>query len=243
MKPLKGIFISDIHFPENIRLQPVFDYIKDYKPDTIIIGGDVIDAKELHGVESMPAKDFKMKWYERDCRYLKDFFLDLKKISSAKLVFLEGNHEQRYDRLARKYPDAFKRTINLKRDCGTGIKWIEYGTYKSYYRLGDTVFMHGTVYPDNHAKKYALDHTPLKCVYGHLHHFQAYTTKRAFASSGPRYAITPGCLCTITPEWKRGVPHQWLHGFLSFVIVNGRMIPTVHQIEQGRFYANNKLYC
>jgi len=237
-----GAFLSDMHMPDNIDLNPVFQYIKDIKPNKIILGGDIIDVKELHGVDSMKAERFKMKWYERDKINLQSLFFDLKKFSpGCDVIFLEGNHEERYTRLTNKYSDLFP-DVNLKKDCGEGIKWIEYGTYKSYYRLGDTVFMHGTAYPDNHSKRYALDHTPFKCIYGHLHHFQAYTTRKAFSTMGPRYAVTAGCLSRTMPEWKKGSPNQWVNGFISFIKTGASVIPTIHMMYKNKFYANGKLY-
>jgi hypothetical protein len=122
------------------------------------------------------------------------------------------------------------------------VQWIPYGNYNSFYRLGDTVFIHGTVWPDLHAKKYATDHTPYKCIYGHLHHFQAYTTRKAFATMSPRYALTAGCLSNTTPEWKKGAPNQWINGLISFMYSKGHVIPSVHIIENGKFIAGTKEY-
>jgi len=243
---LKGVFLTDIHLPDSINLNPIFNYLNDYKPNIVILGGDIIDAKGLHGIDNRPANAFKIDWYKRDCKLLKDFLIKLNKIvPNAKFIYLEGNHEERYKRLMNKYPDTFKGQFNLLRDSTPKrmkIKWISYGNYNSFYRLGDTIFVHGTIYPDHHAKRYALDHTPFKCIYGHLHHFQAYTTRKAFSTMTPRYAITPGCLSHTTPEWKKGAPNQWVNGFISFELNNNTVIPTIHVIEKGRFYIGGKEY-
>lgn len=242
----KGIFLSDVHIPEQINLKPVFKYIEDLKPDYVILGGDIIDAMGLHCSESMRADQVNMDWYERDTNFLKEFLGEIYRIvPKAEVVFLEGNHEERWQRIAKKYPKVFKNVINLKRDSavkGMNIKWIPYGTYSSYYKLGDTVFIHGTVFPDNHAKKYATDHTPYKCIYGHLHHFQSYTTRKAFSTMSPRYAVTAGCLSKTTPEWKKGAPNQWVNGFISFILDRANIIPSVHLIENGVFMAGSKEY-
>lgn len=242
----KGVFLSDIHMPNHINLKPVLAYLQDLKPDIVILGGDIIDAKGLHGVESFKVTDFKKEWYKRDVKLLKEFLTKLYKlVPKATFIYLEGNHEERYTRLMRKYIDTFGGDFNLLRDAcpeGMKVKWIPYGTYKSFYRLGDTVFLHGTVWPDIHAKKYALDHTPYKCIYGHLHHFQAYTTRKSLATMSPRYAVTAGCLTNTAPEWKKGAPNQWINGFISFAMVGSTVTPTVHLIEKGRFYVGPKEY-
>lgn len=246
MANLKGVFLTDIHMPDSINLNPIFNYLKDYKPDLVVLGGDIIDAKGLHGVESFKVTDFDQAWYSRDVKLLRELLHKIYSIvPKASIVYLEGNHEERYARLMRKYPKTFGSSFNLVRDCvpkGTKFKWIPYGKYNSFFRLGDTIFLHGTIYPDNHAKRYALDHTPLKCIYGHLHHGQMYTTRKSLATMSPRYAITPGCLSHTTPEWKKGAPNQWVNGFVSFVKRGSTVIPTIHLIEKGCFYIGGKEY-
>ena len=246
MKRVKGVFLSDLHMPDHVNLNPVIKYIKDLKPDLIILGGDIIDAKGMHGVESFKVTDFKKEWYRRDVKLLKDFLIKLHKaVPKASYIYLEGNHEERYTRLMRKYGDTFAGDFNFMRDAiprGLKIKWIPYGTYDSFYKLGDTIFLHGNLYPDLHAKKYALDYSPFKCVYGHLHHYQSYTTRSSLAAREPHYAVTAGCLCSTAPEWKKGAPNQWINGFTSFVCEGGKVMPQVHLIENGTFYVGGKEY-
>lgn len=242
----KGIFISDVHLPDNIPLRPVFDYMKDFKPDVVILGGDIIDAKGMHGADSMRADQVDMGNYERDCKLLYGFLSDIRDTAPrAHYVYLEGNHCERYKRLARKYPKVFADAFNIPRDAfpkGMGIDWVEYGTYQSSVEIGDTTFIHGNIWPDAHAKAYATRYTPNKVVYGHLHHYQAYTTHRATPSMSPRYAVTAGCLCKLDPEWKRGEGHKWQNGFISFMSNNGTTVPTVHLIENGMFNVGAKVY-
>lgn len=241
-----GIFLSDMHIPENINLDSIFEYMKDLQPDYVILGGDIIDATGLHQSESMRADQINMDWYKRDTSILKTVFSSVKKTCpKAEIVFLEGNHEERWTRVVRRYPKVFKEIVNLKRDSipkGLNVKWIPYGNYKSFFKLGDTIFVHGTIYPDAHAKKYALDHTPHKCIYGHLHHFQAYTTRKPLTTMSPRYAVTAGGLSKTTPEWKKGAPNQWVNGFISFILEKGHVIPSVHLIERGMFSVGKKVY-
>ena len=108
MSNKKGVFLSDIHMPDHINLKSIFNYLQDLKPEIVILGGDIIDAKGLHGVESFKVTDFKKEWYKRDVKLLKDFLTKLYQIvPKARFIYLEGNHEERYSRLMRKYPDTF----------------------------------------------------------------------------------------------------------------------------------------
>ena len=241
----KGAFLSDIHMPDNIKLYPVLNYLADLGPDSVILGGDIVDASGMHGVDSMRAGDVDMNNYERDVWLARDLIKEIRSISKrATIVYLEGNHENRYERLKQKYPKVFGKTINFKEHVAgqASVRWIPYGTYDSYVQYGDCVFIHGNIWPDNHAKAYALRHTPSKVVYGHLHHYQAYTTHRPGPYQSPRYAVTAGCLAKMDPEWKRGAAHQWVNGFVSFLTEGSVTVPTAHLIERGQFNVGAKVY-
>lgn len=244
MSVTKGVFLSDIHMPDNINLSPVVAYVKDLKPSLIILGGDIVDAKGMHGVDHMPLSAVDVWNYTRDIVLIRDFVGKLKRASpNARIVYMEGNHEERYRRLAIKYPKVFAEKFNIPRDAGIPwLNWVEYGTYGSYIQVGDCIFIHGNIWPDLHARAYAVRYTPNKVVYGHLHHFQAYTTHRASPSQSPRYAVTAGCLCKLDPEWKKGEGHKWVNGFVSFISENGVTVPTAHLIEGGKFNVGGKIY-
>lgn len=243
-----GVFLSDIHLPDSIDLKPVFDYICDLNPDFVILGGDIVDAQNLHGCESMKAEAIQMAWYYRDVKLLRGFLEKIQKAAPrAEIVYLQGNHEERFDRIMAKYPGPFPPgTFDLVRDAkpkGMKIKCIKYGTYQSFYRLGDTVFTHGTIYPDSHAKKYAENYGPFKVVYGHLHDHQAFTIRTAFGGdSSPRYAMTAGCLTHRNPDYKKGAPNKWINGFVSFWTDGAVTVPTAHIIERGVFSVGGKFY-
>ncbi len=244
MKQLKhGVFISDVHMPDNINLRPVLEYIADVKPSIVVLGGDIIDAQGLHCSESMKAEQVKMSWFKRDVRLATGLIADILRRTKASIIYLEGNHEQRYARLQEKYPELFSESLDFRSAITPLVeKYIPYGKAESYYQVGDTVFIHGDIFPDTHAKAYAVRYSPSKVVYGHLHHYQAYTTHRALLHEQPRYALTAGCLSTLNPEWKRGRANQWINGFVSFVTDGQTTIPTAHMIEKGILSVGGKVY-
>jgi predicted phosphodiesterase len=244
-----GVYLSDVHFPYQINLDGVFAYIKELRPDIIILGGDIVDAEGTYGVDGWSAKDVEEKGipnYERDAKQIKDFISILHRLSpKSEFIFLEGNHEDRYQRMFRHYPTLLDGRFKFQRDgvpSGVRLEWVPYGNYESFYRLGDTVFMHGTLFPDAHAKKMAYCYTPNKVVYGHLHDFQAYTIHNGDPSRPGRYAVTAGCLCGRLPDYKKGLPNKWTNGFVEFACVDGVTTISTHQIEKGRFVVKGKLY-
>lgn len=245
MKMIKGVFISDIHFPHNVPLRGVLAFIKDYKPDQIILGGDITDGPD-HGVDSWNLEKVETRGYEcyaNDVNNIKSFMDTVSRLApNAKIIYLEGNHEERYERLVRRWPNNLKSRFNLHRDACPSAKWIKYGDYDSFYQVGDCLFTHGTIFPDQHAKKMAQAYLPSKVVYGHIHDFQSYTTHSGDPRKPGRYALTSGCLCGRLPDYKKGHPNKWVTGFVSWVSVDGCTTPTPHIIENGLFAIGSKVY-
>lgn len=235
--------------PDNIDLRPIFSYLKDLNPDIVILGGDIIDAKGLHGIQAMPWDRIDRGWYERDVLLLHRFFCDLKRAApNAEIVYLEGNHEERYRRAMERYPNQFKGQAHLRiyPDAipeGVKVAWVPYGTSKSFFQLGDTLFMHGVFWEaDCHAKRYSAEHLPFRVIYGHMHDHQAYTTKKVLKDLPTMDAETPGCLCTKDPDWKNGRANKWTNGFISFVFDGKQCTFTRYEIVNGRFYVGGKEY-
>lgn len=250
-KITKGVFISDIHFPFNIKLDGVLAYIKDLRPDVVVLGGDIIDADGTYGVDSWTmdkVEQVGFPAYERDVKLMRGLLDRIDKITpKAKIVFLEGNHEERYQRMFTRYPKALDGKFKFQRDAvpesmKARFTWIPYGSYDSFYRLGDAVFTHGTLYPDAHAKKMALCYLPNKTIYGHIHDFQAYTTHNGDPRKPGRYAVTTGCLCGRLPDYKNGQPNKWLNGFTTFACIDGVVTTNSVIIENDKFIAGDKVY-
>lgn len=185
----------------------------------------------------------RWSWFKRDVKLAETAIKAIKAVCKAEIVYLEGNHEQRYARLQDKYPDVFGETLDYRAKMAPLVaKYVPYATAGSYHRIGDCVFTHGDIFPDSHAKPYALRYTPYKVVYGHLHHFQSYTTHRALLNESPRYALTAGCLSSTNPAWKKGKSNQWVNGFVTFWTDGTTTVPTPVMIEKGRFVVGGKEY-
>jgi hypothetical protein len=229
-------------------LSGIFSFLKDLKPDMVILGGDIVDAQNMHGCESMRAEEIQMAWYWRDVKLLRGFLESIQKAApKAAVVYLEGNHEERFRRVMQKYPGPFPPgTFDLIRDAapkGMMLRWIPYGTYDSFYKVGDCIFTHGTIYPDAHARQYATNYAPNKVVYGHLHDYQTWTIRTAMADNkAARYAMTAGCLTHRNPDYKKSAPNKWANGFVSFISDGTTTTPTAHEIEAGRFAVGARVY-
>lgn len=246
MQVKKGIFISDVHLPFNIDLSGIFKFLKDFKPDEIILGGDIIDADGTFGIDSWTADKVQsdgLPAFNRDVKLLRGLLDSIRRNAPrAKIIYLEGNHEERYRRPLSRYEALLKGKFDLVKESGFNGKWIKYGDYDSFYKVGDMLFTHGTIYPDAHAKKMAQAYLPNKVVYGHIHDFQSYTTHNGDPRKPGRYALTSGCLCGRLPDYKKGQPNKWVNGFISWISINGCTTATPHLIENGLFQVGGKLY-
>lgn len=251
MKIIKGVFLSDAHLPWNTKLGGVFEYLKVLKPDVVVLGGDIIDASGTHGIDGWTADQVEHKaipLYERDVKLLRDFLLRVDKATpKSDVVFLEGNHEERYRRPKARYPGLCKGHFDLPVDAvpeamKKHFKWIPYGDYESFWKLGDCLFTHGTVYPDIHSKKYAYAYLPSKVIYGHLHDFQAYTVHSGHPKVPGRYAVTTGALCERAPDYKEGAPNKWINGFTEFTCIDGVVLTSSHIMHDGVFAIGGKVY-
>lgn len=89
--------LQDIHFPSYHKeaLNAAIAYLRKWKPEVIVLNGDIIDCYLLSDYEKDPRKrSFK---YELDM--VCSFLLQLKKLfPKAKFIWKLGNHEDRYER-------------------------------------------------------------------------------------------------------------------------------------------------
>lgn len=246
MKIIKGVFLSDVHLPFNIDLGGIFKYIKDLQPDQIILGGDIIDADGTFGIDGWTADRVQsdgLPAFERDVKLLRTLLSALQAVAPrASIIYLEGNHEERYRRPLARYGELLKGKFDLVKESGFNGKWIPYGDYDSFYKVGDMLFTHGTIYPDAHAKKMAMAYLPNKVVYGHIHDFQSYTTHNGDPRKPGRFAVTAGCLCGRLPDYKKGQPNKWVNGFMTWASVGGVTTATPILIEKWGFMVGGKAY-
>lgn len=88
--------LSDIHFPyyDKEALNAAIAYLKKWKPDCILLNGDIIDMYQVSDYLRDPRqRNFK---YELDM--LRSFVQQLRKLwPNAKIVYKIGNHEERYE--------------------------------------------------------------------------------------------------------------------------------------------------
>lgn len=91
----KTVVAGDTQFPfqDDKAISLFIDFLKDYKPDTIILNGDIMDMFDLSDYDRSP---FISEDFEFEVDEARRFFGKLRKASpKAKIIWIYGNHEFR----------------------------------------------------------------------------------------------------------------------------------------------------
>lgn len=191
-----------------------FKFIKDYKPDIRVAGGDVFDFAQLRGKASQSDKADSM---EHDFKMGREWLHKLKPTH-----FLRGNHDERLWDLARHAQEGFVRDA-----ASAGVREIEhlcralncemlpYDKRAGVLRIGSLKIIHGFHAGVYAARKAALTYGSV--LMGHCHSIQCSTIE----GLEDRMGRICGCLCKLDMDYCRHQPgtlawqHGWAYGVVS----------------------------
>lgn len=207
-----AVVLPDIHVPfHDVRaVKIVIKAIKHLKPDFLIVLGDSLDFYQLSKFDKNPLRKTAVS---DDVADFKDLLHQLDAACPLKTekVFLEGNHEHRLQKwIWANGSDLGKMIPSLEAYCGfkpLGWRFFKYG---DFYRLGDTLFMHGDRCGVNVSmamiRKYGCN-----IVHGHDHG----AAIRWFANAvGRMFALNCGHLSDMSQqEYLYGGVADWIQGF------------------------------
>ncbi len=239
-----AILLFDIHFPyHNIEsLNAVEKFMKDYKWDYLIYGGDQMHfdsishwkkdkQRQIEGKRLIKEyKGFQRDILNKHCQIVGD---------KCKKVYILGNHEDwvkdaiDYDPSKEGYYEVEN---NLKLDK------FEIVPFGKIYQLGKLRIMHGFYTAKYHAHKTVADFTR-SVMYGHCHTFQTFTkvTPQDVKDFHTGYSV--GCLCDMNPDYLDGRPNAWVNGFaIVYLMPDNSYNVYMVSIVNGRFVWNGKLY-
>lgn len=224
-------------------LNAALAYIQDFKPDHIILGGDILDCGSIsHHNHGKPGavEGFRLLG---DAKELRKALIDpIEKLKAKSLTYIVGNHEDWLTDLAEKIP-AIEDIVDIKAVLGLTDKWKVVPSGETH-RLGKLIFMHGDqVKGGEHSAKWATVAFESNVRFGHHHTFQVYTKTSAIDTNGHTGIAVP-CLCKKNPRYGGGAPNRWMQGFLwGYVNVpNGIFSDFVSVIINGSTIINGKEY-
>lgn len=216
--------LSDIQIP--FQDKPVLDlvlrFLRDIKPDGVVLAGDVADCYSIsdHRKSLRTLLKATLQHEIDQCHTLMESLEFIKERH-----WLGGNHEQRlYKHICDKAPAlGLIDGLDFPTIFGLGehnFKWRPYGEYIKLGKLlvthGDIVRKHSAYSARAHWDKYGVS-----VLHGHTHRLGSYFHTNA---SGPNAAWENGCLCKLDglgythyPNWQQGfsIVHVGDRGFFS----------------------------
>lgn len=233
----KIVQINDLHIPfHDKKALEVFNlFLKDFKPDQLVIAGDLLDFYQLSSFDKDPMRRFTIQ-DEIDVCYevLKKF-----KALCPEIHFIKGNHEDRLRRFLWKNPSlASIKVLELPKLLNLDSLEIEYHDYE--YIFNGFRFTHGTIVRQDSgatAKAELLKYGSSMSS-GHTHRISSFLKTDARGTVG---AYEMGCLCSLEPEYINGVPN-WCQGFGVFHFMGDRFFCQQIPIIKHEFIYGGKRY-
>ena len=236
-----AIILPDVHMTSDIPKDyaPVKNFIRDFKPNEIILLGDFMD------VESLSAWDLDKRRIMEGRRFNKEISranteLDyLQKYASA-VTYLEGNHEDRVNRYLDKNPEM-EGMIEIPEQLGLkerAIKWIK---MNDLYKKGNMYFTHG-MYTNIHNARKHLQTLGCNITYGHQHGTQ--TAMQNMKMQAPHMAYALGTLGDKAPDYMKNRPANWINQFAVYYWDTKTGMFNMYPVNviKNRFMWNGKVY-
>lgn len=222
----------------NVALQ----FIKDFKPDHIILGGDILDCGCIsHHNHGKPGavEGFRLLG---DAKELREALIEpIEAVKPKTMTYIVGNHEDWLTDLVEQVP-ALEGIVDIS--SVLGLKKWKIVPQGEAHKLGKLVFIHGDqVKGGEHSAKWAVQAYESNVRFGHHHTFQVYTKTSAVEANGHTGTAVP-CLCKKGPKYGGGAPNRWMQGFLWGHVngPHGTFNDYVSVIVNGHATINGKTY-
>ncbi len=253
MKPVRYIACGDFQGERHV-LDKIVPFLRDFKPDIFILGGDFLDFDAISCFSTHKRNAVGLNSVLSDTR--KEIELGRSMLDAireavgpkCRIVFLMGNHEERLEKFFFEYPQLFNDYTTLEGALELKKRKIELVEQGGFVKVGKLYFMHGEKYgSDNFTKNAAM-----KCRKNvrlfHHHTNQSYMITSELDKDEKIEVKSCGCMCGMSPSYLKGQQNRWINsfffgyvlpdgGFQDFTlnIVNGRMIG-----PDGKVYGGHK---
>lgn len=226
--------LYDVHLPyhDSKALNLAVEKLYHDNVDAIVLAGDLIDCYQLSDFEKDPRnRDFK---YEIDTA--RALFKELRtRFPKARLVYIEGNHEQRFDRYIRKNAPVLLGLpmTTLPEVLGLREFGVEYVGNKRVTHLGKLNVVHGHEFgksvfsPVNPARGFYM-RAKANVIGGHHHQTSEHAENDITGSITCAWSV--GCLSDLHPQymplnkWNLGFAVVEVAGNGDFAVDNMKII-------------------
>lgn len=240
MKKLVALF--DMHCPYHIELAPILEFLCDFSPEILYLGGDIHDFPSLSSWVSDQSRTLDGGTIKENFNELCEGILLPLRIAvgkKCKIIYAEGNHEHRIHIATTQRPDL-RGYIELARNIPKDIKIIPYNL--PYRANENIVFIHGLYLNAYHAKR-TVDAYHKSVYYGHIHTFQSHMAVSPVDVENFYLGQSIGCLCDKNPDFMKNRPSAWAHGFAyGYLEKDGTFQINPVPIVNGKFWAAGRRY-
>ena len=248
------VYLTDLHWGYERRaghkvplhdskaLSVALQFVADYKPHHIILGGDMLDCGCIsHHNHGKPGAIEGLKLLA-DAKELRAALISpLEKLGAKSLTYIVGNHEDWLNDLVDQIP-ALEGIVDVRSTLSLGDKWKVVPNGEAH-RLGKLVFVHGDqIKGGENCAKWATVAYEKNVRFGHFHTHQVFTKTSAVEANGHTGIAVP-CLCRKGPKYGGGSPNRWVQGFSwGYVGEGGAFNDYVTVIIDGKAIINGKAY-
>lgn len=220
----KVLILPDSHHPFNDKKawSLVLDVARGWKPDTIVLLGDLADFYAVSFHPKSPARKANL---EHEVAAVNEALDQIDALGARRKVFCAGNHERRLERYLAQNAPALWGMMNLQqifriKERG-GWEWVE---YMQHTRVGNTFFTHDFGDCGMNAHNTARQTMGAPVVIGHTHRLSMSYVTRADGEviSGAMF----GHLLDLesVDYLSRGKAGNWTLGFgIGHITTDGRM--------------------
>jgi predicted phosphodiesterase len=233
----RNLILADAHIPyHDVKaLEAALKFGDEYKPNSIILNGDIIDCFAL----SRYLKNPKERDFAGEILAVRGFLDHLRERFSKTVIYYKlGNHEERYEHFLWLKSEELigLPDFELKHILEFVDKNIIAIEDRRIINLGQLPILHGNEYrqgissPVNPARGLFLK-TKHSCMASHLHQ----TSDHTEPTLSGKLIVTwsTGCLCGLHPDYAR--LNRWNHGFATVSVKpNGDYFVSNYRILDGK---------
>lgn len=231
------LVLADVHVPyhDPKALQAAVTWGKNNKCDTVLLLGDALD---FHGISKFEDEPEKRNLAKELQKYREFFAWMRQEFPKARIIFKEGNHEERYDAFMKKkaYELLGVEQFALPKVLDLEKRGIEHVNEKRKIMLGKLMAVHG------HELKLSSGQVPARVLFnklicnaiaGHIHKTSTTTITTALHHQITTYTI--GTLGSTRREYA--VINQWDQSFGQVDVANdGAWELNVKKVIRGSVY-------
>lgn len=248
------VFITDVHWGyerknghkialhDTKALHVALSFIKDFKPDHVILGGDILDCGCIsHHNHGKPGavEGFRLMSDAKELQ--KALIQPLDTLKAKSYTYIVGNHEDWLTDLTTQIP-ALEGIVDVRSVLELDKRWKVVPQGGSH-ELGKLVFIHGDQMKGGEwVAKAAVIAYEKSVRFGHYHTYSAYSKTSALDYKMGKTGIAVPCLCSKRPQYGEGAPNRWMQGFLYGYVSEHGFNDYVAIITNGTATINGKTY-